>query len=276
MRKIKLYSFRDFNFEIDTDSHQVSDPRRAKNRYIPFVIIVKLFITFIKFIIMPLIIIIISMAMCFAVIMLIIITIDYITTNLGIKSNKIINAFIAGGIAGIAYGLFNAFGKKIMSYISEYIAENKIIFFEIINILRQWFWRNLLTPESILKYYLICIANGLYKNAYGLLTDQAQSLGRVNLPKETPIQNKMPDLVIEDFNSFKNFWKNIQFNWTVLTERFENKKYEEILSHSGLNYSNVAILQVKIKAENDTFLSKFILVQRHGIWFLANGFFWPS
>lgn len=272
MRIIRLYSFKDFNFEIDTDSHQVSDPKHSN-----FWVVIGIILTFIKIIITTLIIIIIALSMYFAVIWLFGFTLYYLAESLGInfRNNKIINAFLAGAIIGVAISLFKTFGKIIMSYISENISKN----IGKTNLLRQNFRQNSkrasLTPEFTLKYFLTNIGNELYRHAYNLLTDQAKALGRVDFPRETSIQKIMPDLVIEDYNSFKNFWRKTLFNWPVLIEKIKNKDYE-IKSQFGSDYSHTAILEVTIKSESETFTSKFILVKRHGFWFLVNGFFWPS
>jgi len=129
-------------------------------------------------------------------------------------------------------------------------------------------------PMAAVRSFVLAVEKGLYERAYSLLTDQAQQIEKQNFPKEDPLQKKMPDLQFNDLETFKRFWSEIKFPW---------KLYEPWKNNPKEISDTVALVEVTIRSEGTgvpsvdeyDFSAKFITVKRNGLWFVANGFFWP-
>jgi len=132
---------------------------------------------------------------------------------------------------------------------------------------------NLSSPESSLKCFLNSIKSDLYERAYNLLTDGAQKAGRIELPRKGVLSEKMPEIVIEDLSSFERYWKNMAaFSWKAKTRKICEKALDQ----------NTTLLKIPLIVDNPSkrynklsFEAEFLLIKRQGLWFLANGFWWP-
>ena len=132
---------------------------------------------------------------------------------------------------------------------------------------------NLSSPQSSLKCFLNSIRSGLYERAYSLLTDQAQKAGRLKLPRKGVLWEKVPEIVIENLSSFKQFWTDMEtFSWKAKTRKIQAKALD---SHTTLLTVPVMLDNPSKKPQKLSFEAEFVLVKRQELWFLANGFLWP-
>ncbi len=132
---------------------------------------------------------------------------------------------------------------------------------------------DLSSPESSLKCFLNSIKSDLYERAYNLLTDHAQKVGSVKLPRKGIFSKKMPKIIIENLSSFKRFWTDMEtFSWKAKARRIRQKAVD---SHYTLLTIPVIVDNPSKKRHKLSFEAEFVLVKRQELWFLANGFLWP-
>jgi hypothetical protein len=128
-------------------------------------------------------------------------------------------------------------------------------------------------PDYALREFLVSIDDSIYERAYNLLTDNAQIVGNISLPKINLYASKMPEINFTDLDSFSQFWSNLPFaisfdNW--------RKSFNTILSTEDYCVISVPIKFRDKNAKNiGIFENRFILVRRFNAWFLSNGFIWP-
>jgi hypothetical protein len=139
----------------------------------------------------------------------------------------------------------------------------------------SYFKPDVSTPESTLKAFLNSTQSSLTIRAYNLLTDQAQTPGKVELTGgvET-LASRVPDIDINDVETFETFWVGMDgLSWKYKTGSIEKRE---------LNDDASVLLTVPVKAgarrsggKKLWFSVEFVAVRRKSRWFLANGFVWP-
>jgi hypothetical protein len=134
------------------------------------------------------------------------------------------------------------------------------------------------TAVGTLEAFYSAVELGLWRRAYNCLTDPAQDTAELRLPREHPLQQKMPEIVrIDSLASFKGFWSNLPFSCKPLWDEMESDPIDEhsviVNLHLRATWSIANGDKQEQKSEDLGF--PFLLVRRGGYWFLCNGFFWP-
>jgi len=124
---------------------------------------------------------------------------------------------------------------------------------------------NLKTPEEALRSFLYAIDNGLYGRAYNMLTDQAKVAGDVPIPKEVKMEKSLSR--IANLETFTKYWQNTglkisDINNTIL---FWRQKCEE-------ENTAVFVANIPMGTTSQSFHSKYVLVKRGELWFVAHGY----
>jgi hypothetical protein len=163
---------------------------------------------------------------------------------------------IFGGITGLIIGLIYYLFLKVKSMFESLLKPN------------------LKSPESAVKSFLNALKNGFYGQAFNLLTDQAQSQANLDLPRDNPMQKRMPALNYSDLNTFTKFWTSIGFPWKP-SEHSRMKK-QELSDDAALVEAEIVIDRTVSQPNEWGFTAKFMVVKRGDMWFVANGFFWPD
>jgi hypothetical protein len=133
---------------------------------------------------------------------------------------------------------------------------------------------NLKSPQSAVNSFLNALKNRHYGQAFNLLTDQARSVNNLDLPRDTPMQKGMPALAYGDLNSFQRFWSSIRFPWKP--SEHSRMKIQGLGEDTALVEAEIAIDRTVPQPNEYGFTAKFWVVKRSGMWFIANGFFWPG
>jgi hypothetical protein len=237
MEIITLYKFQDKSFDIVPDEHVVSDMSRLTKTALPESL--KNFgIVFAVSIVTTLFIVAASQVM------------ERTISEPGLK--KIIGTVMAACVIGLLIYC----GVKI-----------KIV-------IGSLFKPNLKTPESAVRSFLSSLQKGLYKQAYNLLSDTAQKLGKLEMPKNNIMQKKMPDLNFDDLHTFASFWQRIEFPWKQ--SDLERPKAQTINDSVAIVELRIDMDRTSIRWEEFPLSAKFVTVKRGGLWIIANGFFWPQ
>jgi hypothetical protein len=131
---------------------------------------------------------------------------------------------------------------------------------------------NLRRPEAAVRAFLASVNNSLYERGFNMLTDQARTLGPVQLPRVHQMAKRMPEADIHDLESFRNFWSAVEFlDWKFKLRRASREDLGD----------RVVRLTVPVKADAAKgdgkihFRVDFMLVERERFWFLTHGFAWP-
>jgi hypothetical protein len=153
----------------------------------------------------------------------------------------------------------------------HYFAAGIVIFgaFNILYIIKSMFVSafkpNLRTPEEALRSYLYAIDNRLYERAYNMLTDQAKIAGDVPLPKEVKMEKSISRIV--DLDTFTKYWDSTGLRISDInnTIHIHPEKCDE---------ENTAIFSatIPVGTGSQDFYSKYVLVRRHELWFIAHGY----
>jgi hypothetical protein len=173
----------------------------------------------------------------------IVIVVSIIICIAGLINNKVVNYFAAGTILVGALGIWASIKATFVS----------------------GFKPNLRTPEGALRSYLFAIDNGLYERAYNMLTDQAKVAGDVPLPKEVSMEKAISRIV--DLETFRKYWQNTGLKISDINREimFWGQKCDE---------ANTALFVASIPSgvTSESFNSKYVLVKRDGLWFVAHGY----
>ena len=245
MEKIVLYE----HLEMDPQKHNVADPGRATRKYLAVGIR--------NLIVYPTIGGIVSGLAWWAHLF-----VDRFMENSSISS--VIIPDIIEFVTSLAWGLLLIVAIVVFPY---------CLYLGLRSFLVSSLKPDLSSPQSSLKCFLNSIKSDLYERAYNLLTDHAQKVGSVRLPRKGIFSKKMPEIIIENLSSFKRFWTDMEtFSWKAKARRIRQKAVD---SHYTLLTIPVIVDNPSKKRHKLSFEAEFVLVKRQELWFLANGFLWP-
>ena len=93
---------------------------------------------------------------------------------------------------------------------------------------------------------------------------------------KTNLQKQLPDINIKELSDFSKFWKSIKFPWKFEEGMFEKVSLKKIDDETAIVEIELQIDKIILgDITNQFFNVRFCTVKRDGIWFMANGFFWP-
>jgi len=130
------------------------------------------------------------------------------------------------------------------------------------------------TPRDAARLFLDAVSVRMWHTAYNALTDNAQKLGSVDLPREGPAQLRVPDITIDSVDTFKDCWSDLSISWKPLWAQAR-----VWLGDDGQTWCVTVPIDVGAAAPpyrgHETYDIALWMVQRGGHWFVCNGFLWP-